>query len=65
MNTVTNNNIEYISSNELFKSAPYYCKVGRTARDLIKKKKINRMQKQQAVGQRKPLMIYTLQFWKT
>jgi hypothetical protein len=32
---------------------------------LIKKKKIKRMQKQQAVGQRKPLMIYTLQFWKT
>ena len=34
------NKEEYISSDELFEKAPVYCKVSRSARELIKKKKI-------------------------
>ena len=40
MNTLIINKQEYISSVELFEKAPVYCKVSRTGRDLIKKKKI-------------------------
>ena len=40
MNTLIINKQEYISSIELFEKAPVYCKVSRTGRDLIKKKKI-------------------------
>ena len=40
MTTIIIDNEEYISSEELFLKAPIYCKVSRTGRDLIKKKKI-------------------------
>jgi hypothetical protein len=40
MNMITINNQEYISSDQLYEKAPIYCKIGRTARDLIRKNKI-------------------------
>lgn len=40
MNKIIINNKEYISSKFLFENAPIYCKMSRTSRDLIKKKKI-------------------------
>ncbi len=40
MTTIILNQEEYILADDLFKSAPVYCKVSRTSRDLIKKKKI-------------------------
>jgi hypothetical protein len=40
MTSIIINGEEYISSEELFLKAPIYCKVSRTGRDLIKKKKI-------------------------
>ena len=39
-NTIIINKEEYISSEVLFEKAPVYCKLSRTARDLIRKKKI-------------------------
>ena len=40
MTVIIINKEEYISSDVLFEKAPVYCKVSRTGRDLIKKKKI-------------------------
>lgn len=40
MTAIIINKEEYISSDVLFEKAPLYCKVSRTGRDLIKKKKI-------------------------
>ena len=40
MEVIIINKEEYISSDVLFEKAPLYCKVSRTGRDLIKKKKI-------------------------
>lgn len=40
MTAIIINKEEYISSDILFEKAPLYCKVSRTGRDLIKKKKI-------------------------
>ena len=40
-NTIIINKEEYISSEVLFEKAPIYCKLSRTARDLIRKKKIS------------------------
>ena len=40
MTVIIINKEEYISSDVLFEKAPLYCKVSRTGRDLIKKKKI-------------------------
>ena len=40
LSTLIINKQEYISSVELFEKAPVYCKVSRTGRDLIKKKKL-------------------------
>lgn len=40
MTVIIINKEEYVSSDVLFEKAPLYCKVSRTGRDLIKKKKI-------------------------
>lgn len=40
MNMITVNKQEYISSDELFIKAPVYCKLCRSARELIRKKKL-------------------------
>ena len=40
MTVIIINKEEYISSDVLFEKAPLYCKLSRTGRDLIKKKKI-------------------------
>ena len=40
MNILTINNDEFVESDYLFQKAPVYCKLCRTARDLVRKKKI-------------------------